>query len=301
MNDADRDRIVRDYISQAMEIQNGKHDEIPDLKDIARELGMTDEEIAGVERAAAEHLERGEGYLRHRQWEDAIGELTVATALNPASIDAIYALASAYAGRWGQTRHKDDRAEAERLIKRCIDLKADHEASYTLLEQLNRGGSAARTPTWAGADLTTPAGSQQATKRAVVVIISVVVAIAGLVGGIIAFVGTSDSSSSKTSAKGRPIPISLAAGSDMRLDLDDSRLYPGEGVCCVKGDVTPNVAKAGLAGVALELDLIDSSGNVASSDRFTAWPCDKHPGSFNFHRDNPIVPGIREARLVLQQ
>jgi tetratricopeptide (TPR) repeat protein len=227
MDNTDRERIIRDYISQAMSIHSGGDDEIPDLKGIARELGMTDEEITGVERAAREHFERGMGYCRHSQWDGAIEELTIATALDPSNVDALYALASAYAGRWQETKNKEDRAEAERLIKRCIDLKPDNDAAFALVEKLS--GRTPQAKAVANAQLT-----------------------------------------------GRRMGV------------------------VVKADVTPAAGSATANGLNCELDIIDSTGAVAESDRFTAWPCSKHPGSFNFHRDNPIVPKIKEARLIIQ-
>jgi tetratricopeptide (TPR) repeat protein len=295
MDNTDRERIIRDYISQAMSIHSGGDDEIPDLKGIARELGMTDEEIVGVERAAREHFERGMGYCRHSQWDGAIEELTIATALDPSNVDALYALASAYAGRWQETKNKEDRAEAERLIKRCIDLKPDNDAAFALVEQLS-----GRTP-----QAKAVANAQFAGRRMGVVFVSVAIGIMGMAAGIF-FVsqsgknGGTSSSSSSSSTKGRSIPVNLVAQDGATLQLEDALLYPDESVLCVKADVTPAAGSAAANSINCELDIIDSTGAVAEKDRFTAWPCTKHKGSFYFHSDSPIVPKIKEARLIIQ-
>jgi tetratricopeptide (TPR) repeat protein len=300
MNDSDRDRIISDYIRQAMDIQNGKSSDIPDLNDVVRELGMTDEEIAQVHASAREHFERGSGYCRHEQWDDAINELKIATALDPMSADALYMLAKAYAGRWEEKKHKDDRAEAERFAKRSIDLKPNNEDAFALLERLNGHTPQAKAVT----------SAQGAMKRVWIMVGVFAVVILGIGVGIFTTVSSVVSTSvnsvkdiGKSTAftvKGRPIPVSLAGQDGATLQLDDARLYPKDNTCCVRGDVTPTSDMAEAKGIDLELDLIDSSDNVAETDRFTAWPCSKHPGSFNFHRDNPIVPRIKEARLIVQ-
>src|SRR5438477_10429995 len=101
MNDNERDQIVKDYIQQAMSVQNKQisSTNLYELKEDARGLGMTDADMTEVEKAAREHCERGGGYCRHGRWAEAIEELKVAVALNPTSVEAIYLLAEAHAGK----------------------------------------------------------------------------------------------------------------------------------------------------------------------------------------------------------
>jgi hypothetical protein len=294
----------RDYIRQALEVQQGENaadDAPPDLEAVARELGMSDADMAQVEQVAKEHLERGSGYCRHHQWDEAIAELSTAAALRPTDVGTLHLLAEAYAGRWrGGSKKLSDRAEAERVAKRCIELKPDYEPPFALLEELDAKPEPAA--------VIAPVSERVARQTKIIPAIlgSVMVAVAGIVIVVIMSGSPSrgKSSGGGSAVAGRPIPIRLNAPPEfagMTLQLDRSRIIPDEVICCVQGDVTPaGDAAASLASIPLKLDLIDSSGKVAATDQFTAWPCSKHPGAFNFHRDNPLVPRLKEAVLTVQ-
>jgi hypothetical protein len=309
MNDSEREQMVRSYIEQALRVQSGENqgEELPDLDAVARELGMTDLDMAEVKQAALEHFERGSHYCRHRQWDDAITELKVATALDPRNVPALHLLAESHAGRWRENDARADRGEAERLAKRCIDLQADYEPAFALLENLKAGPAK---------PMTMPIGSTPASAARVTRIgisVAAMMVILGIGMGAFFFMKASrstsavsfasSSSSTPAAGTGRPIPFRLktpAQFSGMTAQLDRSRIINSEEIYCLQGDVTPAGGGDSVEGIPMRLDMIDSTGHVVSTDQFTAWPCSKHPGSFNFHRDNPIVPGLREAILVVQ-
>ena len=65
-------------------------------------------------------INRGQGFLRYQNWDDAVGELERARALSPNSTDVLLPLAAAYAGRWHATGSKEDRALALQRAERAL-------------------------------------------------------------------------------------------------------------------------------------------------------------------------------------
>ncbi|MBD2461942.1 hypothetical protein H6G89_12885 [Oscillatoria sp. FACHB-1407] len=134
------DQIVRQYIERVTALRDQRR-ELPDakmLQAIAQDLGMTQADLMAAEEAAQLSTQRGLGYLRHQRWDDAIAEFTNAVALQPTQVETLHGLALAYKERW-TTQHKvADQQEAIRLTKQCLELDPNHEASFALLNDLDR-------------------------------------------------------------------------------------------------------------------------------------------------------------------
>lgn len=105
-------------------------------EEIARELGWSEEDLAAVKQRGEESLARGEGFLRHRAWEDAVSHLVDAEVLLPDDLRVLEALARAYEGLGDVEgmRHATDR---------CLALDPRHEPSFALRARLARRPSRA--------------------------------------------------------------------------------------------------------------------------------------------------------------
>jgi hypothetical protein len=78
-------------------------------------------------------LERGEGFLRHSMWDEAILALGDAETMLPDDLRVLHARARAHFRRG---RRGDD-AQVRELARRCLELQPDHEASFALIKQLD--------------------------------------------------------------------------------------------------------------------------------------------------------------------
>ncbi len=129
----------------ALQAERGRALELHDMKEIARELGMSEEDIAAADSAARAHLDRGLRHNFHRRWDDAIVELREATALDPMNIEALHALALAHKERWLVLGDPEDRRQAAELARQSVALDPAHDPSYLLLNDLDtprQGGGA---------------------------------------------------------------------------------------------------------------------------------------------------------------
>ncbi|MEM7356804.1 MAG: hypothetical protein AAF657_38675, partial [Acidobacteriota bacterium] len=126
-----------------------------ELREIALEIGLSEEDLSAVDKAAEDHFVRGKGFLEHQRLDDAITELGEATALAPRRLDWLHTLATAHADRWIARRDFADRDRAEALARECLELDPQHEASFEVLNRLEQQPSlthaAARSKTLIGA------------------------------------------------------------------------------------------------------------------------------------------------------
>ena len=131
--------ILSSYVERVMALSAQRSSALSpeELREIALELGMSEDELAAADEAAEGHLLRGQGYLSHKLWEDAIEQLGSAAALAPMNVDMAFALAQAYAGRWRAKNDKEDCLEAQRLTRRCVELDPRFDQAYELLADLD--------------------------------------------------------------------------------------------------------------------------------------------------------------------
>ena len=145
----DDENILQDYIARLLSVQDERDEWLGenDLKAVARDLGLSDEDLARIEATTEAHRQRGQHFSEHRAWDDAVAEYRQAVVLDPFDVPLIHALAVAHARRGEQTGDREDREAAERYARRCIELDPDHQPSYKLLTALKKPLEAAAAPT----------------------------------------------------------------------------------------------------------------------------------------------------------
>jgi tetratricopeptide (TPR) repeat protein len=134
----EREIILHNYIERVMDLQRARRDalSLADLKSVARELGMTDEDMAAADTAARDYQTRGLEHLRHKLWDEAVEELTNAVALNPAGVEPLYSLAVAHKERWLADGNVLDHERAVGYARQSLVHDPHHTPSYQLLESL---------------------------------------------------------------------------------------------------------------------------------------------------------------------
>jgi hypothetical protein len=131
--------MLRKYIERltALRGEGDRGLDLADMKEVARELGMSEDDIAAADLAAKSHRDRGLRHLQHRRWDDAVTELREAMALDPMSIEILHPLATAHKERWRVTGSQSDRKRASELASRVIAIDPAHDASSLLLNELD--------------------------------------------------------------------------------------------------------------------------------------------------------------------
>ncbi len=140
----DEEKILQDYIARLLSLQDERDEWLgeDDLKKAARDLGLSDRDLARIDAVAEGHRQRGHNFSRHEAWDEAIAEFRQAMVLDPFDVPLLHELAVAHASRYQQTHRDDDRAAARHYARRCIQLDADHQRSYELLTALQQAPAA---------------------------------------------------------------------------------------------------------------------------------------------------------------
>jgi phage shock protein PspC (stress-responsive transcriptional regulator) len=140
MNESDD--MIQAYIQKVLRIQQEQKQRPLDeyeMQRIAEELGMSSDDFAFIQKKFKDYLARGQGYSRYEDWDSAIEEFEQAIVLNPSNVDVLYGLANAHKQRWMTRKDKEDFNKAKNYAKRALHIDPDHDASYKLTSELNKG------------------------------------------------------------------------------------------------------------------------------------------------------------------
>jgi hypothetical protein len=130
------DETFRRFIAKALEIQAQKEAQAlsaEEMRQIAASMGIAP---ADLEMAFDGYWQRGNGFARLANWDDAIEELQQAAALKPDRVNVLFALANAHGQRWQQTGRRADQEQALALAERCAELDPNHFGSLQLISSL---------------------------------------------------------------------------------------------------------------------------------------------------------------------
>ncbi|EKV00365.1 hypothetical protein Lepto7375DRAFT_2473 [Leptolyngbya sp. PCC 7375] len=131
-----RASIIEAYIQRLLELNQPVTPAI--LEAIAKEVGITKGEIEAINVQVKGHLSRGQNYIEFGYLDKALDEFNQAKALNPISLDVLFALVEIYNLRYKQDSGLEDRQEAIRLAKRCIELQPQDKEAQALVRSLRR-------------------------------------------------------------------------------------------------------------------------------------------------------------------
>ncbi|TXD38245.1 DUF3426 domain-containing protein [Lujinxingia vulgaris] len=110
------------------------HDE---LRQVARDVGLSNADLERAAEAAADHLQRARGFTDHRLLDEAITELREALVLVPDDPQILDQLARTYAARWERDKNPADLREAMATCKAVVAIDPEHATAYELLGRLS--------------------------------------------------------------------------------------------------------------------------------------------------------------------
>ncbi len=134
------DHLVNNYIKRITELRD-KTDRIPtteELKDIASELGVTTSEINIAQELSKKSFIKGKNYLKIKEWDDAIVELTDAIIFNPSDFEMLICLGQSYLGNFRLTKNNEYLQKGKAIAKQCLEIDPDHQPAYALLSEFNK-------------------------------------------------------------------------------------------------------------------------------------------------------------------
>lgn len=268
----DHEEIQREYIDRILELRQQRDESLTpeDLQEVARDLGLTEADLAAAEQAARDHLARGERYLEHGRHDDAVSELTDAAALAPGWPDAALRLAEAHAARHAARPNGADQAAAQRWARRCLDLDPECEAAYELLNRVDQPVKGA----------VAPVVRQRSNAALVAWLILAVTLFFGLLAGLI----VAPTSRGVVAPEPPPIvapvpdvaplpeaavPVELVAGEAAEIAFEtrasELNVYPTSCFYRLTGLVT-NTGSTELHALKVRLDLLDADGATVGAD-----------------------------------
>jgi hypothetical protein len=130
------DKSLNAFIERAARLAKSKSDRLTeaDVRDIALEVGLSEEDLARAKREGQDHLERGREFMHRQRYGDAVAEFDEALALLPGRIEARVELANARAHRFLAHGNPMDRQRAEQLARECLEIDPSNDAAYNVLD-----------------------------------------------------------------------------------------------------------------------------------------------------------------------
>lgn len=178
----ENDDILRQYMEKMLALRREREREElsdDDLKRIALDSGMTEEDIAYVERKLAEYMGRGEGYARYGNWDGAVNEFEQAEALAPSNATLLAALSRSYMNRHRLQGNAGDLDAAEKMAHRCLRVDPVNDIALRVISEI-KTGKAGTTNGATGPDATRRIEAAAAQGRSVMKMVAIVAVAAGV-------------------------------------------------------------------------------------------------------------------------
>jgi len=229
---SDTHNELKRYIAKLLEVQQQKREiklSPHDLKKVAKDMGITESDWAFIQSEINKRYTKGERFLKHRNWDDAIKELRQVVSLSPHHKTALISLGRAYRGRWLKKGHDTDRKNAEACARRCLDIYPEYEAAYQLISSLQNQSFERTTLSSAQREhaVNYPQSGNNVNKI-VIVAAAVILLLIGLIGFSLIRADISDSYEAKEEMQMPEAPNKPIIPKEGAMSFDS--LYPNEAV-----------------------------------------------------------------------
>jgi LemA protein len=138
---SNQDQALARYIEKMYEIQYQQQEEVltpAQLKQIALDMGISEQEWEASQQAFREALQNGKALAGQGHWQEAVPALEQATALQPYDFEAAYQHGRALVGRYRAQGSPADALQARDLLQRAVRLQPGHAGALQLLGSLGQ-------------------------------------------------------------------------------------------------------------------------------------------------------------------
>jgi len=142
-------KIIEEYISKLFEVQRARENQPlteQELKEIALDAGMTEEDWQAAQEVYQDHIERAEGFLKYKNWSDAIKEYKQALRIKPNDTQALASIAYAYKMRWQDQSKAEDRDHALVFARQCLQASPQNSQALIIVSELSKEKVSATSP-----------------------------------------------------------------------------------------------------------------------------------------------------------
>ncbi len=134
------DNNLKSYIEQALKIRETQETVSADeMQKIALSLGLTQADLAKVEDVFKAAVLRGQGFMKFQDYASAIKEFEYAAVLKPNNAEVLQDLAYCYTHFAVINEDEKIYQKAQETIKNALLIDPNHEQSYAISSELNRG------------------------------------------------------------------------------------------------------------------------------------------------------------------
>lgn len=139
---AARDDLASLYATKVVELLESEEErrDVVDaelLRTIAKDLGMTDEQLAAAVEQAEALLVEAKRMREHGLVEESVVALERAWALAPMRPDVRLALGDALFARWRRRKRPNDLAQAKAFVRATVDLQPTNAEALSLLQRIH--------------------------------------------------------------------------------------------------------------------------------------------------------------------
>lgn len=134
-------QLIKVYIEKIIRIresQNNPKLNWIQLKKIAFEVGVTEEEWNEVLNAYESYVQKGESFLHHDNWKDAIEEFQDAYKIYPIDQNVLIGLAFAYEKRYFEKRWPGDKKNGIFFAEKCLESDPDNHEAARIITHLKK-------------------------------------------------------------------------------------------------------------------------------------------------------------------
>lgn len=135
------ERYLKAFYEKLLELKNKEEQKAlsqQELKDIAFELGFSDNEWHLIEEKVEGHLKNGQSFLGFQNWRDAIKEFEQALQLSPNNLAATYGLAIAFHSLYQEDTQNVFKEKALQYARIRLKNEPGHEPSIRIISELQK-------------------------------------------------------------------------------------------------------------------------------------------------------------------
>lgn len=134
-------KIIEEYISKLFEVQRARENQPlteQELKEIALDAGMSEEDWQAAQEVYQDHIERAEGFLKYKNWSEAILEYKQALRIRPNDTQALASISYAYKMRWQEKSQNEDKENALLFARRCLQASPQNSQALIIVSELSK-------------------------------------------------------------------------------------------------------------------------------------------------------------------